>query len=1170
MMNNTIEQYIRLGTINCGGFSQEHAKRRAILDKAKNEKIDILLLQETNLKGQDEEKVKNEWGVGTCIFSSATSLRGSGVAIFCGDHNITLKNPLYDAEGKFLAADAEVRGEKFRIINGHFPSCTRESIFESTIESAHSLIQGNMTYMNDHVIFGGDFNFVELGEHRIPPGQNHRDTLADRHWNEFCEIYDLTDPCKFDRPVQFTREQSGIFSKIDRFYTTPGINFKKSAVHNLALSDHHLVVLEFSIRGPRKRGQGRYKSNTQVYDRPDFLREIEDFTESHKRQESYHLDPPKWWKKYKNEVTKIHKKHAKLRMMEIRRDQKEKELAVELAQTNLVNNPTSQILNQRYQEAKLGLRTFILDKTKEKMVKQRYNNFGKNYFTTKEFFRKYKQGQKDSFIAALENEQGETKTDPKEILRTAKIFYDNLYKRERLDPEKQAQFLSLVQRKLGIEENLDLNRDLEDAETEKAIKGTKKGGSPGLDGTKIDFYEKFIRILKVPITHVLQHYFSTSQIPYDAKLSAISIIFKKGDRKKIRNYRPISLSNCDLKILTKIMCERLKKYMDLLIGKTQYACPGKTIASANHILRDVFQESVKKRQENFIISIDFIKAFDSVDRAFLIKILEKMGFEGRFLETVKNLNQATGAKLIINGFISKTIKLRRGIKQGDALSLFLFLVALEPLILAINLNQNIKGIKTPTGSEMKTLCYADDANLTLSTQDSLNQSLQIIKDFGDASGLRVHGPGHAKSCTCLITHANATLQITNLPPDFKYIQDGIEILGTAIGTESFVNQFSDKIHRNYEENAVRLYSKSQSFNERVVISNSLLLPLLTFHFQFHGIPDPLKAKIDKTSKEFAINKHTTVEKYYEATRTRDHGGYGFPHITKFTETMILKQIFRYVEARINNTPLDFEMGYVHSNIGIFISRICGFRPINIRNTYPPNYYYQKIKNFINFYQITKEELENGQIKVVRDRIRNGTTLPPNSSRRPLNLIFQGSRFRTPNEITNTLLTHKTQTFLYRKQERLLNLPSIRELWGPGGTANCQFCDRRRETELHLFFECPQVQNIWRILGISTGSPFTEREVMNMTFGPDTRNRGARIYLTAETTRKIWQNRNEIKYGDKTRLGLANFMLELHNSIQWGLDFENRRPRQPYQTQLTNVVGGLHHHLDQLGILPHVD
>ena len=131
------------------------------------------------------------------------------------------------------------------------------------------------------------------------------------------------------------------------------------------------------------------------------------------------------------------------------------------------------------------------------------------------------------------------------------------------------------------------------------------------------------------------------------------------------------------------------------------------------MLRDIYDYTNERNQESYIISIDFIKAYDSVDRDFLTRVLTKFGFQGKFFNIVKNLFNGTRAKILINGFITKTVKLKRGIKQGDALSLYLFLIALEPLMRAIEANNDIVGVWTTRGRVFKTIGFADDINSIL-------------------------------------------------------------------------------------------------------------------------------------------------------------------------------------------------------------------------------------------------------------------------------------------------------------------------------------------------------------------------------------------------------------------------------------------------------------------------
>ena len=184
--------------------------------------------------------------------------------------------------------------------------------------------------------------------------------------------------------------------------------------------------------------------------------------------------------------------------------------------------------------------------------------------------------------------------------------------------------MNFIEPSVTEEQNLYLNSPIVEDEIRSAIKDTKSGRAPGLDGIPIDFYKEFMEDIIIPIKRLINFIFENGEAPYEMKIALISLIFKKGDPNSLKNYRPISLLNNDLKIMTKVMSKRLKKLLPQMITDTQFACPGRKISSAIHILRDIYDYSNGRQHENYIISIDFIKAYDSVDRDYLSKILLKL------------------------------------------------------------------------------------------------------------------------------------------------------------------------------------------------------------------------------------------------------------------------------------------------------------------------------------------------------------------------------------------------------------------------------------------------------------------------------------------------------------------------------------------------------------------
>ena len=97
------------------------------------------------------------------------------------------------------------------------------------------------------------------------------------------------------------------------------------------------------------------------------------------------------------------------------------------------------------------------------------------------------------------------------------------------------------------------------------------------------------------------------EINENFKSGFLTLSHKKGDKEQLANYRPISLLNYDLKILTKILANRLKKIVGALVQEHQYAKPGSRISTATTLLRDLYWAATQINSEAFFISIDFQK-----------------------------------------------------------------------------------------------------------------------------------------------------------------------------------------------------------------------------------------------------------------------------------------------------------------------------------------------------------------------------------------------------------------------------------------------------------------------------------------------------------------------------------------------------------------------------------
>ena len=163
--------------------------------------------------------------------------------------------------------------------------------------------------------------------------------------------------------------------------------------------------------------------------------------------------------------------------------------------------------------------------------------------------------------------------------------------------------------------------------------------SPGNDGITKEFYITFWNEVKVPYLLAIGKAYLVKQLSASQKQAVIKLIEKKGrDKRYIQNWRPISLLNVDVKLISKALAERLKNVLPEIISPNQNAyVKNRCISEGGRLISDLLEMSEVLNKESFLVTIDIEKAFDSVNHHFLIPILEKIGFGTDFIEWIKVL-----------------------------------------------------------------------------------------------------------------------------------------------------------------------------------------------------------------------------------------------------------------------------------------------------------------------------------------------------------------------------------------------------------------------------------------------------------------------------------------------------------------------------------------------------
>ena len=194
----------------------------------------------------------------------------------------------------------------------------------------------------------------------------------------------------------------------------------------------------------------------------------------------------------------------------------------------------------------------------------------------------------------------------------------------------------------------------------------------------------------------------------------------------------------DAKIASKALAKRLEEALPEIIHFNQNAfVKGRTIFDAIRTIEDVIEHTKQNGLAGILVAIDFEKAFDTLNFNYLIRILHEFNFGPSFIQWIRVLYNNASSCVMNHGFSTGPFPLGRGVRQGDPLSPYLFIMALEVLAIRVRNDESIQGFKI--GDEtVKLSLFADDMTCFLKDKLSHINLFRLLKAFRECSGLKVN------------------------------------------------------------------------------------------------------------------------------------------------------------------------------------------------------------------------------------------------------------------------------------------------------------------------------------------------------------------------------------------------------------------------------------------------
>jgi exonuclease III len=772
------------------------------------------------------------------IFQSA------GVAILIKNNvQYTVNQVISDKNGRYIILDILIESFRISLLNLYGPNSDSPEFFDNLKEQ--------LERFPGSVIMAGDWNVVQ--DYLLDTYNYKKDNNIKSH-NSILELkvnLDLNDPWRILNPDrrQYTwrLKNQTKQSRLDYFLVSDDILalVKTCNIGISYRSDHSVISLEISFQ-QMKRGPGYWKFNSSLlYDNQytQLVKNIisETVEEYHKsgnnRQDMiFSINDQLLFEILKMKIRSASISYAIKRKRN--RIEHEKYLEREILKLESIPSTLTDNNIKLLQDKKLELENLRTEKIKGIIFRCKAKWYEDGEKNTEYFLNLEKRNYTNKNISEIYNDENLLQTDNEDILQVCSEFYKNLYssKYDQNSKEKLNSFTK-VDIKLSETEKESCEGPISFEECTKALNNMKNGKSPGSDGFTVEFYKYFWKDIGIYVCRSINYAYQSENFSDFQKQGIITCIPKEGrDRRYLKNWRPITLLNVDRKIASSVIAFRMKNVLSKIISESQTGfLKGRFIGENTRIIYDIMNYCEKKEIPGLLLTIDFEKAFDTVEWEFINKALETFNFGKSFRKWI-NLFLYNSSSAIINlGYLSDFFKCQRGCRQGDPISPYLFIVCVELLSNAVKRNKEIKGVKI-NNQEYSIFQYADDTNFTLNgSEKSLNEVMKTLDDFAFCSGLRIN----IDKCTAtwIGSKINSNEKLCPHIP-LKWSKEPFKILGIIFSTD-LQKMCSLNFEKQLGKTRRIIFSWSNrllTINGKITIIKSQILPL--FVQLFIALPNP--------------------------------------------------------------------------------------------------------------------------------------------------------------------------------------------------------------------------------------------------------------------------------------------------------------------------------------------